>query len=100
MIEYNENSVATMSQVPDDKILGDWKNLDGRKQFTYREYGFYQVCINLYLDGKIFDTYRLYKFDADKLVGQLENIGFTLGYTLEEIEEIFQEYQYMYKRRI
>ena len=71
-----------------------------RKQYQY-EYSGLRVYINLYHDGKLVESKKVWQGDeAMDELDRLEEEGYTYGYTEEEIADEKKRYEYMLENMI
>ena len=72
-----------------------------RKQYTLTECPTFRYHIVLYHDGKEVETVNLWAGDEfEEYIDSLEDNGYTLGYTKEELEKAYNHYKYLHENRI
>ena len=71
-----------------------------RKQYDVYEYAPSYYTITLYHDGVKVGVEKRSSFAYEEYLEELENQGYTLGYTKDDIEEARKRYEYMYENRI
>ena len=71
-----------------------------KKQYDYYECRWPNYEIVLYHDGVKVGVERKGLLVLDEYLGLLENEGYTLGYTEEDVEKARKKWEYIYKNRI
>lgn len=64
-------------------------------QYRYREYIGFKWLLELYNDGKLIETRKLYVYELEETEEKLLTQGYTYGYTEKEIAEAKEKYEEM-----
>lgn len=63
------------------------------KQYHMSESHMFKRIVDVYHDGKLVSSKRMWVVDADEYADSLENDGFIYGYTQDEVDEAKRIYE-------
>ena len=66
-----------------------------RLQYRYFEYIGFQCVIQLYCDGWLAKSYKVYLDELDDEIDKIEKQGYKFGYTEQEVENARKRYEEM-----
>lgn len=66
-----------------------------KKQFNYYETTSFRYCVNIYHDGKLFLSEKIWSIDLDDRIDELKKQGYTYGFTKDEVRTIKERYEYI-----
>ena len=66
-----------------------------KRQYRFLEYVGFQWIIQLYHDGILVESYKVYVDEIEDTEKMLLADGYTLGYTKQEVEEAKKRYEEM-----
>ena len=69
-------------------------------QYRYKEYIRFKWLLELYNDGKLIETLKIYVDELDEAEEKLLAEGYTYGYTKQEVAEAKKSYEEMLKNII
>ena len=64
-------------------------------QYRYYEHIGFKYAVQLYCDGKLTKSYKVYSIDLDDEIDKLEGQGYVYGYTEEEVNKAKARYERM-----
>lgn len=64
-------------------------------QYRYREYIGFKWILDIYNDGKLIESLKLYAHELEETEEKLLAEGYTYGYTEEEVAEAKAKYEEM-----
>lgn len=71
-----------------------------KKQYRCKDYKFGQKILYIYHDGKLVVTKKLWLDECFNHIEELQEAGYTYGFTEEEVEEARQQYIHMLANKI
>ena len=64
-------------------------------QYRYYESFGFKYVIQLYRDGQLVESYKVYSIDLDDEIDKLESQGYVYGYTEDEVNKAKERYERM-----
>lgn len=64
-------------------------------QYRYYEHLGFKYMIQLYCDGQLVESYKVYSIDMNDEIEKLEEQGYSYGFTEEEVNKAKERYERM-----
>lgn len=64
-------------------------------QYRYYEHLGFKYMIQLYCDGQLVKSYKVYSIDMDDEIEKLEEQGYSYGFTEKEVNKAKEQYERM-----